>query len=475
MISVIALIGRPNVGKSTLFNRLTKTKDALVADFPSLTRDRKYGKAEFNGQEFIIIDTGGINSKERGIEIHTISQSLIAIEEADIIFFIVDMHSGLMPADYKIAKHLRIHKKHTYLLANKTDNLDFNNILYDFYNLGIGDVYPISASCGFGINKLIQKVINFNAIQKITENNIELSKEKVNKYYYLTNKNKIIIKKNEKKTSNIDLMPIKLAIVGRPNVGKSTLINCILGEERVVVYNLPGTTSDSIYIPMKRNGYKYILIDTAGIRKRSKIIKDIEKFSIIKTLQSIKESDVVLIIVDAKQGISDQDLSLLSFILNSGRSLIIVINKWDDVSKKNRQLLKNILYLRLNFINFIKIHFISALHGNGINNLFESINETYKSSIRKIKTTLLTNIMKMAETEHQPPLICGNRVKMKYAHLGGYHPIIIVIHGNKVTNLPNSYQRYLINYFQYKLQIIGTKICIQFKEGYNPYINKKIY
>lgn len=472
MIPVIALVGRPNVGKSTLFNRLTRTRDALVADFPGLTRDRKYGKAEFAGQEFIIIDTGGIDGSEEGIENHMASQSLLAIEEADIVFFMVDVRSGLMPADHAIAKHLRSRKKETYLLANKTDGLDIDTVLGDFYALGMRDIYPIAASHGRGVTQLIEKVVAPYSPQTLA-NDMELSEEEANAAYWLAQEEKVALESSEEEAFDPRSLPIKLVIVGRPNVGKSTLTNRILGEERVVVYDLPGTTRDSIYIPMERDGCEYVLIDTAGVRKRGKITETVEKFSVIKTLQSIEDANVVLLVIDARQGISDQDLSLLGFILNAGRSLVIAVNKWDGMSQEDRQSVKDMLDLRLGFIDFAKVHFISALHGSGVGNLFESIQEAYESATRRVGTALLTRIMKMAEEEHQPPLIRGRRVKMKYAHAGGYNPPIVVIHGNQVADLPDSYKRYLMNYFRRTLQVMGTPIRIQFKEGDNPYAGKK--
>ncbi|MDT9587540.1 MAG: ribosome biogenesis GTPase Der [Candidatus Arsenophonus melophagi] len=471
MIPSIALVGRQNVGKSTLFNRLTRTNDALVADFPGFTRDRKYGKAEFAGQEFIIIDTGGIDDSKNGIETHIASQALRAIEEADIVFFMVDVRMGLMLEDYLIAKHLRSRKKDTYLLANKTDGLDINTVLSDFYVLGIKSMYPISASHGDGMYQLIEKVISSDFL-KIFEHDMAVSEEKINTASWLIEEARMTIE-DHKKIFNPHLLPIKVAIVGRQNVGKSTLVNCILGRERVVVYNLPGTTRDSIYIPIERDGYKYILIDTAGVRKRMKITEIVEKFSVIKTLQSIEDSNVVLFIIDAQQGISAQDLSLLGFIMHSGRSLVIVVNKWDSISLKDRQSVKDMLDLRLGFIDFAKVHFVSALYGSRVGDLFDSIHEAYKSATRRVPSSLLTNIMKRAQEEHQPPRIRGRRVKMKYAHAGGYNPMIVVIHGNQVADLSDAYKRYLMNYFRHTLRAIGTPIHIKFKESYNPFAGKK--
>lgn len=464
MIPVVALVGRPNVGKSTLFNRLTKTRDALVADFPGLTRDRKYGRAEIHGHEYILIDTGGIEGTEEGIEGFMAGQSLLAIEEADIVLFLVDARDGLMPADEHIAGYLRAREKSTYIVANKVDGIDADVAILDFYRLGIDAIYPIAASHGRGVTALMEHVFapifDFNAAQNIDEIDISASTEMSDDHF----------------TQDVQALidqPIKIAIVGRPNVGKSTLTNRIFGEERVVVYDMPGTTRDSIYIPMTRDEREYILIDTAGVRRRGKINETVEKFSVIKTLQAIEDANVVLLIVDATEGISDQDLSLLGFILNSGRSIVIAVNKWDGLSQEHRENIKSALDERLGFIDFARIHFISALHGSGVGNLFESIQEAYSCATKRVNTSLLTKIMQMAQDDHQPPLVKGRRVKLKYAHAGGYNPPIIIIHGNQVTSLPDSYKRYLMNYFRRSLNVMGTPIRIQFKESENPFQGRK--
>ncbi|HGN1705663.1 TPA: ribosome biogenesis GTPase Der [Providencia rettgeri] len=471
MIPVVALVGRPNVGKSTLFNRLTRTRDALVADFPGLTRDRKYGRAEVEGHEFIIIDTGGIDGTEEGVETHMAAQSLQAIEEADIVLFMVDARAGLMPADEGIAKHLRSRKKKTYLVANKTDGIDVNTAVGDFYSLGLGEIHPIAASHGRGVTQLIEQ--SLKPFVDVEEEEVELTEEEENAAYWAELEAEGELAEDEEDDFDPTTLPIKLAIVGRPNVGKSTLTNRILGEERVVVFDMPGTTRDSIYIPMERDEREYILIDTAGVRKRGKVTETVEKFSVIKTLQAIEDANVVLLVIDAREGISDQDLSLLGFILNAGRSLVIAVNKWDGMKPEDREHVKDMLELRLGFVDFARIHFISALHGSGVGNLFESVQEAYESATRRVGTALLTRIMKMAEDEHQPPLIRGRRVKMKYAHAGGHNPPIVVIHGNQVSDLPDSYKRYLMNYFRRSLQVMGTPIRILFKEGENPYADKK--
>ncbi|HAI05617.1 MULTISPECIES: ribosome biogenesis GTPase Der [Pantoea] len=473
MVPVVALVGRPNVGKSTLFNRLTRTRDALVADFPGLTRDRKYGRAEVEGREFIVIDTGGIDGTEEGVETRMAEQSLLAIEEADVVLFMVDARAGMMAADQQIAKHLRSRQKATFLVANKTDGLDPDQAVVDFYSLGLGEIHAIAASHGRGVTSLIETAL-LPWMDKVEP--VELTEEEENQAYWSAldaEQTAELEAAEEEENFDPTGLPIKLAIVGRPNVGKSTLTNRILGEDRVVVYDMPGTTRDSIYIPMERDGREYVLIDTAGVRKRAKISDTVEKFSVIKTLQAIEDANVVMLVIDARAGISDQDLSLLGFILNSGRSLVIVVNKWDGLSQEIRDEVKETLDYRLGFIDFARIHFISALHGSGVGNLFESVTEAYDCSTKRVNTSMLTRIMNMAAEDHQPPLVRGRRVKLKYAHAGGYNPPIVVIHGNQVKDLPDSYKRYLMNYFRKSLNVMGTPIRIQFKEGENPYEGKR--
>ncbi len=466
MVPVVALVGRPNVGKSTLFNRLTRSRDALVADFPGLTRDRKYGRAEIKGHEYIVIDTGGIDDTEDGVETFMAEQSLQAIEEADIVLFLVDARAGTMPADHAIAKHLRCREKATFLVANKIDGIDADSAISDFYSLGLGDIHPIAASHGRGVNVLIETVLD-PIFHFVNDQNEALSDDE--QYEELPESYDDI----EDEAESLINQPIKVAIVGRPNVGKSTLTNRILGEERVVVYDMPGTTRDSIYIPMTRDDREYIMIDTAGVRKRGKVTETVEKFSVIKTLQAIEDANVVILVIDAREGISDQDLSLLGFIINSGRSLVIAVNKWDGLSQDIKEQVKTTLDDRLDFIDFARLHFISALHGSGVGNLFDSIQEAYDCATRRVNTALLTKIMQMAQDDHQPPLVRGRRVKLKYAHAGGYNPPIVVIHGNQVEDLPDSYKRYLMNYFRRSLKIMGSPIRIQFKEGANPFEGRK--
>ncbi|AWX15526.1 ribosome biogenesis GTPase Der [Mergibacter septicus] len=477
MTPVVALVGRPNVGKSTLFNRLTRTRDALVADFPGLTRDRKYGQANIAGQNFIVIDTGGIDGSEEGVEEKMAEQSLLAIEEADIVLFLVDARAGLTPADIGIANHLRQRQKTTIVVANKTDGIDADSHCAEFYQLGLGNIEQIAAVQGRGVTQLMEKVLSPLIIEAENEAIPENSKEDElweTDFDFNNEEDAALLDQAlADEEENIVKKSIKIAIVGRPNVGKSTLTNRILGEDRVVVYDMPGTTRDSIYIPMERDGKQYTIIDTAGVRKRGKVTLTIEKFSVIKTLQAIQDANVVLLTIDAREGISDQDLSLLGFILNAGRSLVIVVNKWDGLTQEIKDNIKSELDRRLDFIDFARVHFISALHGSGVGNLFDSVEEAYACATQKYSTSMLTRILQMATEEHQPPMMGGRRIKLKYAHPGGHNPPIIVIHGNQIDRLPDSYKRYLSNYYRRSLKMIGTPIRIQFQEGNNPFAGKR--
>ena len=486
---VVALVGRPNVGKSTLFNRLTRTRDALVADFPGLTRDRKYGHAHLAGYDFIVIDTGGIDGTEEGVEEKMAEQSLLAIEEADIVLFLVDARAGLTSADIGIANYLRQRQnKTTVVVANKVDGIDADSHCAEFYQLGLGEIAQIAASQGRGIVSLMEQVLTPLAekmaedAEKTEESAVEttdVSSETTEfdewdeDFDFSNEEDTALLDEELAQEQTPDKQNIKIAIVGRPNVGKSTLTNRILGEDRVVVYDMPGTTRDSIYIPMERDGQNYTLIDTAGVRKRGKVHLAVEKFSVIKTLQAIQDANVVLLTIDARENISDQDLSLLGFILNAGRSLVIVVNKWDGLNQEVKDRVKSELDRRLDFIDFARVHFISALHGSGVGNLFESVKEAYECATQKMTTSMLTRILQIAVDEHQPPMIGGRRVKLKYAHPGGYNPPIIVIHGNQVDKLPDSYKRYLSNHFRRSLKIIGSPIRLQFQEGNNPFAGRR--
>ena len=518
MSKVVALVGRPNVGKSTLFNRLTKTRDALVADFPGLTRDRKYGRAMYNDYEYILIDTGGIDGSEEGIETRMAEQSLQAIDEADLVFFLVDARNGLTSGDYMIADYIRRHQKKTVLVANKIDGLDSDVATAELYALGISNIYPISATHGRGLSSLLDEVLSpvlsdgeehelpqagpFDDPEAIKWekgfdflDNVPMDKEAGGFDWHawkLRHQKKDDAgdtdgesgsekaEAGEKKPENDEEhdgsfsdLPIKFAIVGRPNVGKSTLTNRMLGEERVIVYDMPGTTRDSIYIPLKKEEQEYIVIDTAGVRKRKKVNEAVEKFSVVKTLQAIEDSNVTILVIDANAGVTDQDLSLLSFIIQSGRSLVIAVNKWDGLDKEVKEKVKQDLELRLGFVDFAEIHFISALHGTGVGHLFESILSAYKSATTRVSTSKLNRILTMATQELQPPLSNGRRVKLKYAHAGGYNPPRIIIHGNKTGDLTDAYKRYLNNYYRKSLHIIGTPISLEFHDSENPFEGKK--
>lgn len=442
MIPVIALVGRPNVGKSTLFNRLTKTKDALVADFAGLTRDRKYGEARFGEHKFMVVDTGGLSGEEEGIDAAMAGQSLLAIQEADIVFFMVDSRDGVTAADLGIAKHLRSLNKTTYLVANKIDGLNSDVVTAAFYELGLGEVHGIAAAHGRGVNVLLSEV--FANIEPEPE---ELPEEIAR--------------------------GIKIGIIGRPNVGKSTLVNRMLGEDRVVVFDMPGTTRDSVYIPYERHGKPYTLIDTAGIRKRKNVKLAVEKFSIVKTLQAIADANVVVLVMDASEGLVEQDLHLLGQVIDAGRALVVALNKWDGLEDDHKQYVKTELQRRLRFVDFADVHFISALHGTGVGLLYQSIEKAFNAATEKFSTNFLTRILEDAVSTHQPPLVRGRRIKLRYAHPGGHNPPIIVIHGNQTDEVPSHYVRYLEKTFRKALDLHGTPIRIEFKSSENPFAGRK--
>lgn len=450
MKPVIALVGRPNVGKSTLFNRLTKSREAIVANFPGLTRDRKYGEGVIEEQSFIAIDTGGISGDEQGIDLEMASQSLQAIEEAHICLFMVDAKDGLLPDDHRILDYLRKREKHTYLVANKIDGLDPDIALADFYSLGFSTVHPITATQGRGVKSLLLGVLEeFAAIaeKEKSEDDFDLEDEAVT--------------------------GIKIAIAGRPNVGKSTLVNRMLGEERVVVYDQPGTTRDSIYIPFERRDKRYTLIDTAGIRKRGKTRETIEKFSVVKSLQSIQDANVVVLVVDARTGIVEQDLHLLGYVIDTGRALVIALNKWDGMDQEGKEKIKSDIQRRFTFVNFAKIHFISALHGTGVGEIYPSIHRAYESARKTLTTHMLTQILQDAVTDHAPPIINGRRIKLRYAHAGGQNPPIIVIHGKQTDKVPGNYTRYLEKTFRKVLKLEGTPVKIELRSGENPFVKSE--
>lgn len=441
MLSVVAIVGRPNVGKSTLFNRLTRTRDALISAYPGTTRDRQYGEVNLENRHFIIIDTGGITEKKVDtIEELMSQQAQQAIQEADEILFLLDAQTGITPEDRMIADMLRRVGKPIVLAVNKTEGKDTAIAVIDAYELGLGEPVAVAAVHGSGISHLLHKLFPHTTEKESGEEH-ELEKT----------------------------LGIKLAIVGRPNVGKSTLTNRMLGEERVIVHDTPGTTRDSIYIPLERFEKHYTLIDTAGVRRRTKISEVPEKFSVVKTLQSIENANIVLFVVDGRLGVSDQDLKLLGFVLECGKGLVIAINKWDGMTETERDQTKVTIDRHLDFVKFARIHYISALHGSGVGNLFDSINEAYESATRALSTPTLTRLLQQALTTHSPPLVHGRRVKLRYAHPGGHNPPRIIIHGNQLEALPESYRRFLANFFQKKLKLYGTPVLIEFKSSENPF------
>ncbi|MBS7663645.1 ribosome biogenesis GTPase Der [Pseudomonas lalucatii] len=461
MVPVIALVGRPNVGKSTLFNRLTRTRDAIVGDLSGLTRDRQYGEAKWQGRTYIVIDTGGISGDEEGIDAKMAEQSLQAIEEADAVLFLVDARAGLSASDQMIGEHLRKRNKHSFLVVNKVDNLDTDLARAEFSPLGMGEALAIAGAHGRGITQMLEAVLGGFPKDAGEPAEGEEAEEVAE-----GEEAKRIPGPSEKDG-------IKLAIIGRPNVGKSTLVNRMLGEDRVIVYDQAGTTRDSIYIPFERDGEKYTLIDTAGVRRRGKIFEAVEKFSVVKTLQAIQDSNVVVFVMDAREGVVDHDLNLLGFVLESGRALVIALNKWDGMEPSERDYVKTELQRRLFFVDFADIHFISALHGTGVGHLYKSVQASFQSAITRWPTSRLTQILEDAVREHQPPLVNGRRIKLRYAHLGGANPPLIVIHGNQVESVPRAYSRYLENTYRRVLKLVGTPIRIEYKGGENPYEDKK--
>lgn len=463
MVPVIALVGRPNVGKSTLFNRLTKSRDAIVAEYAGLTRDRQYGEAKWQGRTYIVIDTGGISGDEEGIDAKMAEQSLQAIEEADAVLFMVDSRAGLTAADQLIAEHLRKRNKRCFLVANKVDTVDPDIARAEFSPLGLGDALPIAAAHGRGIGQMLEQALGMFPRDDAGE---EAPGELEGETGEVEPRPRLEPGPSEKEG-------IKIAIVGRPNVGKSTLVNRMLGEERVIVYDQAGTTRDSIYIPFERDEEKYTLIDTAGVRRRGKIFEAVEKFSVVKTLQAIQDANVVIFVMDAREGVVEHDLNLLGFVLETGRALVIALNKWDGLDQGEKDYVKTELERRLFFVDFADIHFISAKHGTGVGHLYKSVQAAFKSAVTRWPTSRLTQILEDAVQEHQPPMVNGRRIKLRYAHLGGANPPLIVIHGNQVEAVPKSYTRYLENTYRRVLKLVGTPIRIDYKGGENPYEGKK--
>ncbi len=437
MNPVFALVGRPNVGKSTLFNRLTCTRDALVANQPGLTRDRIYGKGRLGDRSYSVIDTGGLSERDEGIDAVMAEQSWMAAEEADAVLFLVDGREGLSVIDEMLAMRLRCLSKPLFLVVNKTERLNDDIVSAEFQELGLGEPVAISSAHGEGVRELLDEIFKLFPEEEGDDGKVDRG--------------------------------IKLGIIGRPNVGKSTLVNRMLGEERVVVFDEPGTTRDSVFIPFVRDEQKYTLIDTAGVRRRSKVNDMLEKFSVIKTLKAIEESNVIILVLDAHKEVSDQDARLLGYVLESGRALIIAVNKWDGLNSEKRKEIRRMLDFKLSFVDFARIHFISALHGTGVGDLFKFAQKAYRSAMIKVPTPRLTQILEDVVEQNQPPLVHGRRIKLRYAHQGGKNPPLFIVHGNQTKSLPDSYKRFLENTFTKVLRLEGTPVRFQFKSGKNPY------
>lgn len=442
MKPVIALVGRPNVGKSTLFNRLTKSRDAIVADFAGLTRDRHYGNGRQGRHEYIVVDTGGFEpDASAGIFREMAKQTQQAVAESDVVFFVVDARAGVSAQDHDIAKYLRRLSKPCILIANKAEGMVEGVQLAEFYELGLGAVVPVSAAHGQGIRGLVDAAF---ALLEIPEPDEE---------------------DGAQESSDV----IKLAVAGRPNVGKSTLINTWLGEERLVAFDMPGTTRDAISVPFERNGQKFELIDTAGLRRKGRVFEAIEKFSVVKTLQAIESSDVVLLLLDATQGVTDQDAHIAGYVLESGRAVVIAVNKWDAVDDYQRQLLERSIESRLSFLKFASLHFISAKKRQGLGPLWASIAQAYKAANCKMPTPVLTRLL-LEAVQFQSPQRAGMfRPKLRYAHQGGMNPPVIVIHGNSLEHVTAAYKRFLEGRFRKEFDLVGTPLRIEMKTSHNPF------
>ncbi len=440
MIPVIALIGRPNVGKSTLFNVFTRSRNAIVADEPGLTRDRQYGIGERGNKTFIVVDTGGLSGDRQELDDLMARQTRLAMEEANEILFIVDAREGLTSGDRLIAEIVRKSGKSCHVVVNKVDGSDPEQAQAEFFALGFESVHSISAAHRRGTSALLDQMLDAYPPELAPE--------------------------------STETGP-QIAVIGRPNVGKSTLINRLVGQERVVAFDEPGTTRDTIAVPFERQGKHYTLIDTAGVRRRGRVQQAIEKFSVIKALEAIEKSQVVILVVDAREGLTDQDLTLLGYVLDSGRALVIAVNKWDGLEAEHKERVRQALKRRLEFVNFAPRHFISARHGTGVGEMMASVDQAFASACRDFNTRYLTDLLEEAVFKHSPPLHHGRRIKLRYAHQGGRNPPVIVIHGNQTRQLPDAYLRYLTNFYIDRLRLTGTPLRIELKSGKNPFADKK--
>ena len=445
MKPVIALVGRPNVGKSTLFNRLTKSRDAIVADFAGLTRDRHYGQGRLGNREYIVIDTGGFEpTAESGIFKEMAKQTRQAVAEADVVIFVVDARDGLSAQDHDIANYLRRLGKPTLLVANKAEGMRASTQLAEFYELGLGEVIPVSAAHGEGVRSMLEAALDT-----------------------------LNLPEPEDEPEPDPHAPIRLAVAGRPNVGKSTLINTWLGEERLVAFDLPGTTRDAISVEFERNGQKFELIDTAGLRRKGKVFEAIEKFSVVKTLQAIESANVVLLLIDAEQGVTDQDAHIAGFILDAGRAVVLAVNKWDAVDAYQRELVQRSIESRLAFLKFAELHFISAIKRQGLGPLWGSIAKAHQAAMRKMPTPQLTRLLQEAVQFQAPKRTGMYRPKLRYAHQGGMNPPVIVVHGNSLEGVTDAYKRYLEGRFRKAFELTGTPLRVEMKTARNPYADKE--
>lgn len=437
----LALLGRPNVGKSTLFNRLTRTRDALVADVPGVTRDIKVGVGRVGAASYLVVDTGGIDDSSDPLALKVSQQALLALEECAVGVLLIDGRAGLTAADRTLAQALRKSNKPLVLAVNKTEGQDPFEVCAEFAELGLSPVFAISSTHGTGVAAMIEAITA--AWQDPPDPASEPDRS------------------------------VRVAICGRPNVGKSTLTNRMLGEPRMITADLPGTTHDSVAIPMQRHGRDYTLIDTAGLRRKGKVTDVVEKFSAIKSLQAIDLAHVALVVLDAREGLSEQDLSVLGDVLECGRSLVIAVNKWDGLAPELREEMRRQIDRRLEFVDFAKTHYISALHGTGVGDLFETLDAAYASAHVDVPTKLLTDLLERALERHSPPLVRGRRIKLRYAHFGGKNPPTIIIHGTQTDEVPEHYRRYLANFFRQSLKLVGTPVRIEFKFGENPFEGKR--
>ena len=444
MTTTVVIIGRANVGKSTLFNRLIGSRAALVADQPGVTRDIQYGTAVYGDRTFTFLDTGGLlnyGDEDEDISAFVSEQALRAAKEADAVFWLVDGRDGLTAADEILARRLRTDCRNLYLVVNKTEGLDIHTACAEFHALGVGDPYPVSARQGSGVYDLMEGVAH-----DVPDNDSGIEETYAG---------------------------LRICFIGRPNAGKSTLINRIIGENRMLTHATPGTTRDSVAVPFTRDGASYVLVDTAGVRRRSRVTVAVEKFSILKTLEAIEGSQIVIVVIDAREEITEQDLNLTGMAVTAGKPLIITINKWDGLDADHKRRIKDQVDRRLKFADYAVVLYISALHGTGVGNLFTAIDRTGKILARRIKPSRLTEILHDAVAAHPPPLVHGRRIKLRYAHIGGANPLRIVIHGNQTEQVPETYRRYLSGAIRNRLKLTGTPVLIEFRSGENPYKNRR--